>query len=74
MSAASFVMSDAKRFALAEKSTAALSAMAGKKGYVAKLPFPASGWTQSRDLPAPPKETFRQWWDRTHPADEQDQS
>ena len=74
MSAASFVMSDAKRFALAEKGTAALSAMAGKKGYVAKLPFPASGWTQSRDLPAPPKEAFRQWWDRTHPADEQDQS
>lgn len=70
MSAASYVMSDPGRFALAEKGTGALRAFAGKKGHVSKLPFPASGWTQSRDLPAPPKETFRQWWARTHPVEE----
>ena len=26
------------------------------------LPPPASAWTRSRDLPVPPKETFRDWW------------
>ncbi|MDQ3591916.1 MAG: DUF3390 domain-containing protein, partial [Actinomycetota bacterium] len=27
---------------------------------------PLSGWTASRDVPAPPTETFRDWWARTH--------
>jgi L-lactate dehydrogenase complex protein LldF len=30
------------------------------------LPPPASGWTRSRDLPTPPRETFTQAWAREH--------
>jgi L-lactate dehydrogenase complex protein LldF len=68
MSAATFVMSDSKRFAAASKGAGALRLMAGKKGYVQNVPLPIiKGWTQSRDLPSAPKETFREWWERTHP-------
>ncbi|WP_076463901.1 LutB/LldF family L-lactate oxidation iron-sulfur protein [Actinomyces mediterranea] len=41
--------------------------LGGKKGRIDALPFPASLWTSARDIPVTPKETFRQWWKRTHP-------
>ena len=31
-------------------------------GWVTKVPFPGSGWTQIRDMPAPAKKTFHQMW------------
>ena len=34
------------------------------KGSVSRLPWPLSGWTASRDMPVPPKESFRDWWRR----------
>jgi len=34
------------------------------KGSLSRLPWPMSGWTASRDLPVPPKESFRDWWKR----------
>lgn len=66
MKAAGWAMSDAKRFSLAEKALAAGRVIAGKDHRISTLPWPASKWTSSRDLPEPPKETFRQWWNRTH--------
>ncbi|QQM67670.1 LutB/LldF family L-lactate oxidation iron-sulfur protein [Actinomyces weissii] len=42
--------------------------LGGKKGSIGHIPAPViSGWTSARDLPVTPKETFRQWWHRTHP-------
>ncbi|MGW9468154.1 LutB/LldF family L-lactate oxidation iron-sulfur protein [Cellulosimicrobium funkei] len=69
MKAASFVMSDARRFELAEKAAGVGRLVAGPKGRISTLPPPASGWTRSRDLPAPAKQTFRDWW-RDRPIDE----
>ena len=33
-------------------------------GRIAHMPWPMSGWTITRDLAEPPKETFRDWWKR----------
>jgi L-lactate utilization protein LutC len=35
-----------------------------RRGRMGRLPWPLSGWTETRDLPAPPAETFREWWRR----------
>ena len=39
----------------------------GRKGRIRHLPPPLSAWTASRDLPAPPAQTFRNWWKDNHP-------
>jgi L-lactate dehydrogenase complex protein LldF len=40
----------------------------GRRGRIERLPWPLSGWTATRDLPAPPAETFREWWRRERGA------
>lgn len=70
MRAAGWAMGSPTRFGMAEKAAGVGRLLAGKKGRITSLPFPGSLWTSARDLPAPPKETFRQWWARTH-EDEQ---
>lgn len=66
MKAAGWAMSSPGRFTLAEKTLGAARLIAGKDHRIGALPWPASKWTGSRDIPEPPKETFRQWWQRTH--------
>lgn len=68
MKAAGWAMSSGRRFSLAEKALGAGRLIAGKDHQISALPWPASRWTASRDLPEPPRETFRQWWQRTHGA------
>jgi L-lactate dehydrogenase complex protein LldF len=70
MRAAAWVMSDPDRFARAEQGLGAGRLLAGKRGRIAHLPWPMSAWTGTRDLPAPPKQTFRSWWRDHHPDDE----
>ncbi|MHC4993666.1 MAG: LutB/LldF family L-lactate oxidation iron-sulfur protein [Planctomycetota bacterium] len=41
-----------------------LRLMANKDGFISKAPGPVKGWTDIRDLRAPAKEPFRQWWER----------
>lgn len=61
MKAASWVMADHRR--LSGAGTA--SSLAGKLlpiRTIGPLPPPLSRWTQNRDVPMVPKQTFRQWW------------
>ncbi|EOM74557.1 iron-sulfur cluster-binding protein [Rhodococcus rhodnii] len=65
MKAARWVMDSPTRFAAAEKLSRTGRVLGGRSGRITALPYPASAWTRSRDLPVPPKETFREWWSRT---------
>jgi L-lactate dehydrogenase complex protein LldF len=38
----------------------------GARPSLGRLPWPGSRWTDARDLPAPPEESFRRWWARTN--------
>jgi len=57
------------RFARAER-LMRVGRLLAPRGHIKALPWPGSAWTVSRDLPAPPKETFREWWlrERGHDA------
>ena len=66
MKAASLVLSSGRNLGLAEKALPLGRLAAGPDMLLKKLPGIAAGWTQSRDIPAPPAESFRQWWKKEH--------
>ncbi|WP_202919424.1 LutB/LldF family L-lactate oxidation iron-sulfur protein [Saccharothrix deserti] len=55
MRALAWAMSDARRWRRLIR--------LGKFGRVASRHVPLPGWSTARDLPQPPKETFRDWWE-----------
>jgi L-lactate dehydrogenase complex protein LldF len=65
MAAASWVMADPARFATAQRS-GRLGRVLARDGRLRWLPPPLAAWTRTRDAPAPPAQTFRQWWRREH--------
>ena len=66
MKAASWALSSGKNLGLVEKALPLGRLAAGPDRKITKLPGIAAGWTQSRDIPAPPGQSFRQWWDKEH--------
>jgi L-lactate dehydrogenase complex protein LldF len=61
--AMAWAMSTPGRFSRAER-LLRLGRLVSRRGRIRRLPGPGAAWTTSRDLPAPPKETFREWWAR----------
>ncbi|WP_240617349.1 lactate utilization protein B [Nocardioides speluncae] len=59
MSAVSWVFGRPRRLAAAERVSGLATRLARR------LPGPAAAWTDARDLPTPPRESFRAWWRRT---------
>ncbi|MDI1463515.1 LutB/LldF family L-lactate oxidation iron-sulfur protein [Catellatospora sp. KI3] len=61
MAAASWVMASPWRFGWAGR-LARLGRLFARRGRIRRLPPPLSAWTTARDAPAPPPQTFRDWW------------
>ncbi|WP_018297865.1 LutB/LldF family L-lactate oxidation iron-sulfur protein [Corynebacterium lubricantis] len=62
MKGASVVMSSGKLMSAAEKALPLGRVVAGKDREISWLPGIVGGWTAQRDIPAPPKQSFRNWW------------
>lgn len=65
MRAAAHTLSDAKRLGRAERIAGRLGRLVAGRRTAPRLPGPAAGWTDARDLPTPARESFRAWWRRT---------
>ena len=68
MTAAAKVMGDPRLWRAAVASAGAGGKVLGALGVdtIGPLPGPLAGWTDSRDVPAPPKQSFRAWWRKEH--------
>ena len=64
MKSAAWMMSDARRWALATKAAGIGGKVLGRADHIGPLPYPLSAWTNARDVPIPPTESFRTWWQR----------
>jgi L-lactate dehydrogenase complex protein LldF len=63
MEALARVFASRRRYEAAQRAARAGARPFSRDGRIeARLPGPLKGWTTFRDLPAPPKQTFRDWW------------
>jgi len=61
MAAAAWVMGGERRW----RAVGTATRLGGAARHLRSLPPPLGAWLASRDLPDPPSETFRSWWERT---------
>ena len=64
MKAAAWTFGDHRRLEAAQRAATLGGRLLGDRT-VRSVPG-LGAWSQARDVPTPPKETFRQWWRRTH--------
>jgi L-lactate dehydrogenase complex protein LldF len=63
--ASGYVLRSPRWLAAAQRVASASGRVVGRRGRIRRLPPPLSAWTDTRDAPAPPPESFRAWWART---------
>ena len=56
------LFSSGKMMAVAERGLPMSRLISGKKHKITNVPGIVGGWTDYRDIPEPPKESFRNWW------------
>ncbi len=66
MKGAQWAFSSGKHLGLLEKGLPLGKLAAGRDKKIKRLPGIAAGWTRSRDIPAPPTQSFRDWWKKDH--------
>jgi L-lactate dehydrogenase complex protein LldF len=64
MQAALWVFGGANRLRMAQQAGRLGQKFFAREGNIAHLPGPLSAWSASRDFPALPAESFRDWWRR----------
>jgi len=65
MRGAAWMFSDHKRWERVQRAGELGGRALGRKRTLGRLPGPLSAWTDARDAPVPPAESFRSWWKRT---------
>ena len=65
MKGASWLLGGGWRLGLLQKAAGLSSRVLWRQGVIGRMPRPLSRWTDARDLPSPPRESFRAWWART---------
>jgi L-lactate dehydrogenase complex protein LldF len=51
-----------RRYEAAQRAARAGARLVARDGTIERLPGPLAGWTVSRELPAVPAQSFRDWW------------
>ncbi|MEU6794288.1 lactate utilization protein B [Nonomuraea wenchangensis] len=64
MKVAGWILDDHKRLAAAQRIASKARGLVPRK----RLPGPLSAWTDTRDVPEIPEESFRDWWERNERA------
>ncbi|MFB7574782.1 LutB/LldF family L-lactate oxidation iron-sulfur protein [Streptomyces sp. NPDC056165] len=62
MKAAAAVLDSPRLLTAAQKAAALGGRALARRGRIGRLPGPLHGWSDTRDTPAPPAESFRTWW------------
>ncbi|MEV7356395.1 LutB/LldF family L-lactate oxidation iron-sulfur protein [Kitasatospora sp. NPDC091276] len=62
MKAAATVLDSPRLLSVAQKAVALGGRALAREGRIGRLPGPLHGWSDTRDTPAPPAESFRTWW------------
>jgi L-lactate dehydrogenase complex protein LldF len=70
MAAAAWVMENDRRWARTIRAARLGRVLGRRRGAIGPLPLPVlKEWTSARDVPQPPQQTFRDWWQRAKADD-----
>ncbi|MFF7777805.1 LutB/LldF family L-lactate oxidation iron-sulfur protein [Streptomyces tanashiensis] len=69
MKAAATVLDSPALLGAAQKAASLGGRALARRGRIGRLPGPLRGWSETRDTPVPPAESFRTWWRKNREGD-----